>query len=90
MVVRLSWRSSSGRETLREVLELSGGPPEGPGVVERPSRSSKSPTLKFGSGRESLLEVREWSRGPPVVLGVVGRLTQRSWSGREALLEVQK
>ena len=47
-----SQRSGSGRETLREDREWSGGPFKGPEVVWRPSRRS-------GSGREAFPEVRE-------------------------------
>ena len=45
VVIRISWRSRSGRDTLAEVREWSG-------VVGRLSRRS-------GSGREALLKVRE-------------------------------
>ena len=41
----------------------SGGPPECPGVVKRPSWIS-------GNGWESYQDVREWSYGPPGLLGV--------------------
>ena len=44
--------SGSGRESLPDVLEWSGGPPGCPGVVGKTSRMS-------GSGREILLDVRE-------------------------------
>ena len=49
--------SGSGRESLLNVREGSGGPPECPGVVRRPSDMTKS-------GREALPDVREWSGGP--------------------------
>ena len=79
-----SWWSGSGRvsisenkDALTEVQEWSGGPPGGPGLVERPSQRS-------GSGQEALPKVREWSGGPLGGPGVVGRPSQRSGSGREA------
>ena len=50
--------SKSGREALPNVREWSGGPPECPGMIGRPS-------LMSGSGRESLPNVLEWSGGPP-------------------------
>ena len=63
-------------------------------LSERSGRHS----LIFGNGRETLTEVREWSGGPPEVRdssggppedpGVVLRPSGRSWSGREALVEV--
>ena len=81
MVKRPSWRSRSDRESLPEVRECqkailkawewTGGPPRGPGVVERSSR-------RFGSGWEALSEVRERSGGPPKGPGVVGRPSRRS------------
>ena len=46
--------SGSGRETLPDVQEWSGGPPESSGVVAKLSRMS-------GSGREALPDVWEWS-----------------------------
>ena len=45
--------SVSGQETLTNVREWSGGPPECLGVVRRPSQMS-------GSGLEALLDVWEW------------------------------
>ena len=50
--------SGSGRETLLDVREWSGGPPECPGVVGRPSRKSRI-------GREALRHIREFSVSPP-------------------------
>ena len=64
----------SGRETLSEVREWSGGPPGCPGVVWRPSRM-------YASGREALTHVRECSGGNPGCPGFV----EISW---EALPEV--
>ena len=46
-------KSGSGREALSKVREWLGGPPGGPGVVEKPSRRSVS-------SWEALPEVREW------------------------------
>ena len=46
--------SGSGRVTLPDVREWSGGPPGCPGMVGRPSRMS-------GSGREAFPDVWEWS-----------------------------
>ena len=43
--------TGSGRETLKDVRDWSGGPPVYPGVVERYTRMS-------GSGREDLPDVR--------------------------------
>ena len=68
----------SGRDTLPEIREWSGGPPVGPGVVERLFR-------RLGIGWETLPYVREWSGGPPVGPGVVGRTSRRSRSSREFL-----
>ena len=59
-----------------EVREWSGVPPEGPGVVVRPSRT-------FGSGHESLPEVRVWSE-------LVRRPSRKCGSGRDALLDVRE
>ena len=67
--------SGSGRETLPNVREWSGGPAGCPGVVERPSQM-------FGSCREPLTDIREWSRDPSEFLGVVRR---SSWPSRGSL-----
>ena len=58
--------SGSGREALPNVRELSVGPPECAGVVERTSQMS-------GSGLEALPDVWELSEGLPRCPGVVGR-----------------
>ena len=58
--------SGSGRESLPDVREWSGGPIRSPGMVGGPYQMS-------GSGRESLPDVREWSGGPSRWPGVVGR-----------------
>ena len=70
-----SRRSGSGRDAHPKVREWSRDPPGGPGVVERPNRSS-------WIGREALLEIWEWSGGPPGGLGVVERPSRRFGSGR--------
>ena len=61
-------------EPLPDVWEWSGGPPECPGVVGKPSRRSES-------GREALTDVWEWSRVFPECPGVVGRPSRMSGSG---------
>ena len=48
--------SGSGRVSLPDVWERSGGPPGCPGVVGKPSRMT-------GSGREALPDSREWLGG---------------------------
>ena len=58
VVGRPSQMSGSGRETLPDVREWSGGPLECPGVVRSSSRMA-------GSGQEALLDVRELSRVSP-------------------------
>ena len=54
--VRKLWEalqmSGSGRENLRDVWQMLGGPPRYPGVVWRPPQKS-------GSGRDALPDVRE-------------------------------
>ena len=79
-----------GREWSVGPHEESGGPPEGPGLIGKPS-------LRAKSGREAILVVREWSGGPTEGPGVVGRSTWRvrslSWiagSGRETLPKCRK
>ena len=52
--------SVSGRETLQDVREWTGGPPGCPGVVERTSRMS-------GSGGVDLPDVRKLSEDLPDV-----------------------
>ena len=64
----------SGREALPDAWEWSGGPPECPGVVGKPSRMSGKPSQSPGVvGRpsrmsescwEALTDVRELSGGP--------------------------
>ena len=64
MIIRISRKSGSGRDTLVEVQEWSGDPPGGrqwSGVVGRPSQKSESG--------------REWSEDHPGGAGVVGRPT---------------
>ena len=68
VVGRSSQMSGSGRETLPDVWEWSGGPsgcprvvggpPRYPGVVGKPFRMS-------GSGQEALPDIREWLGVPP-------------------------
>ena len=72
----------SGRETLQDVRELSGGPPECPGVVGRPSQMS-------GSGWEIAPDIRVRSGRPPECPGVVGRPYTMSTIGRETPADVQ-
>ena len=83
-----SRRSSSVRETLKEVRDWSGGPSGGPGLVKRPSWRSEWPIRTSGNGREALWEVRVWFGGLPGGPGVVGRPSRRSGSSRDALPEV--
>ena len=90
MVGRPYHRSGSGWEALPEVREWSVGNPGGPGVVGRPSRSSRRPIRRFRSGREAIPDVLEWSKGPPEGPGVVEMPTRRSGSGRETLTEVRE
>ena len=56
-----------GRQALSESREWSGGPPGGPGVVGRPSRSDGSDWVVHP-------EEREWSGAPPGWPEVIGRL----------------
>ena len=65
------------REALPVDQEWSGGFSGGPGVVEKPSRSTRS-------SREAPSKGQEWSRGLPVGPGVVERPTQRDGGGWEA------
>ena len=53
------------REALPEVWEGSGGPTEGSGMVGRPSRRYRRPSLWAWRGREPLPEVWEGSKGLP-------------------------
>ena len=91
----------SGRETFPDVREWSGGPPECPGVVGRPSRMSERglETLPDVRGDQGALmdvqqwsevspECREWSNVSPGCPRVVRRRSQMSVSGRKALPEV--
>ena len=95
-IERSARTSGNGRDTLPDVPEgwkaipddrqLSGVPPEYPGVVGSSSRMS-------GSGREAFLDTREWSVGLPDIWelsgsphecpGVVGRPYRMSESDRE-------
>ena len=63
MVGQPTLRAGIGREA------VTGGPPGGPGAVDRPYRRVKS-------GWESLPEGRERLRGTSGGLGVVGRFTR--------------
>ena len=74
---------TGGREAFADVREWSGGPPECPGVVGRPSRM-------FGSGREAHPDVWEWSGHPSGCLGVVVRPYQMSGSGQDSLPHVRE
>ena len=56
----------------------SGGPPKGPGVVERPCR-------KAGKDLEAIPEGREGSGGPPGRPGGVRRSSRRAGRSREAI-----
>ena len=58
MIGRPSQCLGCGREAHSEVLEWSGGPPKGPGVVGRPS-------LRSEHGRKALLEDLERSGDTP-------------------------
>ena len=64
----------SGLESLADVREWSGDPPECPEVS--------------GSGQETLPNVGKWSGCPPRCPGVVGRPAQMFVSGRDALRDV--
>ena len=94
--------SGSGRETLPDLREWSGGPPRFAGVVGRPSRTSGSgrdaarifwscrkTTRISGRGREAHPDVWEWPGDPPKCPGVIGRPSRMSGSGREALLDIR-
>ena len=76
--------SGSGVEALPNVREWSGGPPECPQLVVRPSlmsESGKEALMESGCGQEAFPDVWEWSgalsnvrdrsRGPPGCPGVV-------------------
>ena len=81
MVGRPSQRARCGREVL---LEWSGGPPGGQGLVERPSRkvgSDLRPSQRAESGWEAFPEDREWSGCPPGGSEVVDRPYQRAGIG---------
>ena len=68
-----------------------GGPPEGPGVVGRPTRragSDREAGLPIASsGWEAVLEGREWLGGSTGGPGAVGRHFRSVKSGLEALSE---
>ena len=68
-----------GQEALPVGRGWPGGPPEGLGVVSRPSQ-------RVGSGREALPVEQKWLEGPPGWPGVVRRPSRRDGSGWEALL----
>ena len=86
LVGRLSRRSGTDRETLREVRKWSGDHLGSPELVGRPSRKSGTsrdtqlggpelvwrPFQKSGSGRAAPPEVRKWSEDPPGGPVVVG------------------
>ena len=68
------------------------GPPEGPGEVGKPFRSSEvvgRPSRMSGRARRAHLEVREWPGGPPGGPGVGGSPSRRCKSGQVALLKVR-
>ena len=86
-----------------EIRQWSKGPPNGPKMVGKLCRKSKSgrrPPRRSGSGREALSKVWEcsggYTGGPRVVrrpsgrFGVVRRPAQRFVSGREAIREVRE
>ena len=88
VVERPSWMSGSGRVALLDVLERSGDPFKGPGVVGGPPGCPGvvgRPSRMFGSGREAIKNAREWSGIPPRCSGVVGMPSQMSGSSRDAL-----
>ena len=90
MVGRPSGRSSSGRETIREIWRWSGtlrevqnwsrDPPIGPELVGTLSRIA-------GTGRQTVSKVWYWPADPPGGLELVGRPSQRSGTGRYTLPE---
>ena len=71
VAVRPHRSSGNGREVLPVVRKWScvppvvpgvvGRPPKGLGVVGRPSRRSRRPSLWYGSGQEAIPVFREWS-----------------------------
>ena len=78
-------RARSGRDSLPESREASGGPPEEPGGVRRPFWRAGM-VERVRRGVEVLLEGREGSGSPPERPGDVGRPSQRSVRGQESLL----
>ena len=70
LVRRPSWRSGTGRVTLREVWKWPGDPPGGPEVVEDPPGG--------GTGRETLPEIQKWSGDAPESPELVERPSRRS------------
>ena len=67
--------AESGRETILDVQECSGGYLECPGGVGRPSRLFGSSGRSFRmsvSGWDALLDVQEWSGDPPDVRHMLG------------------
>ena len=73
--------SGRGPDPVGDVREWSGGPPECPGLVGRPSCMS-------ASGRDALGALRERSGGLLGCPGVVGRPSRMSGTGLEVLPDV--
>ena len=87
----------SGLETLLDVREWSGDPPDCPGVVGRLFQKFGRPSRMSGSCRETLPDVpegwealpddRKWLGDTPGCLGVVGWPSRMSGNGQEAFLD---
>ena len=96
--------SKSGRNSLLDVREWTGGPLECPGVVGRPSQMSgndrdalpgclavvRRPSRMSESGWVDFPDFQEWSEDPPGCPGVFVRPSRLSGSGRDALPDVRK
>ena len=92
--------TGSGRETLPDVRQLSGGPSRCLGGVGIRSRMSGRPSRMSGSGWEDFSDVREcwedlpnvrkWSRHTPGCLGVVGGPSLMSGNVGEAFPDVRE
>ena len=83
----------SGRESIPNVRDRSGGPPGCPRVVGSLPRCPgvfNRHSWMSGSGREVLPDDRNRPEGPPTCPGVVERPSRMYAIGREAFIEVRE
>ena len=97
VVERPSRMSDTGRESLPDVREWSGGNPRCLGVVGRTSWMSESSWEALTASWEAFTDVQEWSGGyhrwsggPSGCPGVVRRPSRKFRSGWAALLDVRE